>query len=54
MTRNEAVAIFGSVRKLTQFLGLSGTNAVYNWKPKQHIPAKHELKIRNHLEKRRA
>ncbi len=45
MTRNEAVQIFGSVQELYRFLGLCGPHAVYNWKPHQRIPAKHEVAI---------
>jgi hypothetical protein len=52
MTRQEAVLVFGSAQELCKFLGLCGVHAVYNWKPDQRIPAKHELRIREHMERK--
>lgn len=53
MNREQAVKALGSVRELVKFLGLCGPHAVYNWKPKQRIPAKHELRIRDWMSKRK-
>lgn len=49
LTKEEAIGLFGSVKRLRDALGLRTRSAIYMWKPGEPIPEVHELRIRHEL-----
>lgn len=49
ITRDQAVALFGSVKDLQHALGLKTHSAIYMWAADEPIPEKQFLKIRYEL-----
>lgn len=46
MTKEQAIALYGSPEELRKALGLKSRHAVYMWPDGEPIPEKHELRIR--------
>lgn len=46
ITKQQAIALFGSVKELQTALGLKTHSAIYMWRDGEPIPENHALKIR--------
>lgn len=49
ITKEQAIALFGSVKALQAALGLKTHSAIYMWKDGEPIPEAHELRLRYQL-----